>query len=151
MRSGLPAVIRVRVLTISRYDVITDKTQITEQLMVVHLAVGQATPLVMPRTVKWFLALGTDKVLRMPVFPCEPDKGCYDTVGSGWGLCELQFSIAEHVGHKLWNQRRLHFKRIHSSLSGGRVRLSSTNSNWKDMNDFNSNLMYYSNTWQTAK
>lgn len=46
---------------------IADKAQVSKQLMVMRLAVGQPAFLIMPVAQEGFLALGAHKVLHMPV------------------------------------------------------------------------------------
>jgi len=50
-------------------DLVADVAQVAKQLVVVGLAVGQTLPLVVTVPQKRFLALGTNKVLHMPMFP----------------------------------------------------------------------------------
>lgn len=48
-------------------DLVANEAQIAEELMIVRLAVGHSTLLVVPMAQEGFLALGTDKVLHVPV------------------------------------------------------------------------------------
>lgn len=54
-------------LTISANNLITNETQVSEQLVVMRLAIGQASLFIMAMTQEGFLALGTHKVLDMPM------------------------------------------------------------------------------------
>lgn len=49
-------------------DLIADEAQVSKQLMIVRLAVGHATLLVVPVTKERLLTLGTHEMLHMPVF-----------------------------------------------------------------------------------
>ena len=53
---------------IALYHLITHITQVTKQLVIVSLTVGKTLPLVVTVTKEWFLALGTHKMLDMPMF-----------------------------------------------------------------------------------
>lgn len=52
---------------ISLDDLVADIAEVSKELVVVGLAVGQALPLVVPVAQERLLALGTHKVLNMPV------------------------------------------------------------------------------------
>lgn len=53
---------------VSRHHVVTDKTDVPKQLMVMSLTIGQPFLLVVTSSKKWPLTFGTDKMLHMPGF-----------------------------------------------------------------------------------
>ena len=53
---------------ISLDDLVTDVAEVTEELVVVGLAVGQPLALVVPVAQEWFLTLGANKMFHMPMF-----------------------------------------------------------------------------------
>ena len=55
-------------LTISGYDIITHKAQISKQLMIMYLTISQSSSLIMSRSMKRLLTFSTYKVLGMPRF-----------------------------------------------------------------------------------
>lgn len=67
---------QVKWLTVTADDLIANKAQIAEELMIMRLAIGQATFLVVAMTQKGFLAFGTDEMLDVPVLA----QRCDDTL-----------------------------------------------------------------------
>lgn len=74
-------------LTITTDDLIAYKAQVAEQLMIMRFTVGKSTFLVVPMTQKWFLALGTNEMLNVPIFTQCGDHTLFDrtTACSAYG------------------------------------------------------------------
>jgi len=62
---------------------VADVAQVSKQLMIVSLTVGQTFPLIMPVAKEGFLALGADKVFHTPVFAQSRDHSVLDGPPAG--------------------------------------------------------------------
>lgn len=68
---------------ISRDDLVTNKAQVSKQLMIMSFAVSLTFFLVMSVPQEWFLALRTNKMFHMPIFPERSDNSFLDWFMTG--------------------------------------------------------------------
>lgn len=97
-------------------NTVTSETNVSEQLMVVNLTIGQSLLLIMPGTKEWLLALGTNKMFHMPGLT----QCMYDSLLNGTSASTTDWYSHFIMASKAV-QLTIHFSSISIQLNTARV------------------------------
>lgn len=92
--------------TIASDDLIANETQISKELMIMRLTIGQASLLVVPMAQEGLLTLGAHKVLHMPVLAQRSDHTFLYRSTTGAANGNAHFVVtAQTIQFVLWTNR----------------------------------------------